>query len=60
MLYNSIYRGDDQFLVNTHAYGTPAGTAPVLHLRQVAGGDMVNTYAESFEKTWEGAVPVDG
>ena len=25
ILYNSIYRGDDQLLVNTHIYGVPAG-----------------------------------
>ena len=24
ILYNSIYRGDDQLLVNTHVYGVPA------------------------------------
>ncbi|MBB5130834.1 transcriptional regulator with XRE-family HTH domain [Thermocatellispora tengchongensis] len=56
ILYNSIYRADDEFLVNTHVYG--AGNAAVLHLRRVAGGDMVATYAESFERVWERAVPV--
>ncbi len=58
-LYNSIYRADDQFLVNTHVYGTPAGDAPVLHLRKVAGGDMVTTYATSFERVWAAAQPVE-
>ncbi|MFF3667233.1 helix-turn-helix domain-containing protein [Microtetraspora malaysiensis] len=58
VLYNSIYRGDDQFLVNTHAYGTPAGNAPVLHLRKVLGGGMVATYTESFERVWDQATPV--
>ncbi|MGN9846205.1 DUF5919 domain-containing protein [Nonomuraea sp. H19] len=58
VLYNSIYRADDQFLVNTHVYGVPAGNAPVLHLRKVIGGDMVATYAESFERVWDGARPV--
>ncbi|MEV0971720.1 helix-turn-helix transcriptional regulator [Microtetraspora glauca] len=59
VLYNSIYRGDDQLLVNTHAYGTPAGNAPVLHLRKVLGGGMVATYAESFERVWDQATPVE-
>ncbi|WP_157255167.1 XRE family transcriptional regulator [Nonomuraea typhae] len=59
VLYNSIFRGDDQLLVNTHAYGQPAGDAPVLHLRRVAGGDMVGLYLGSFEKTWNGAVPLE-
>ncbi|MER6946537.1 XRE family transcriptional regulator [Nonomuraea sp. NPDC000554] len=58
VLYNSIYRADDQFLVNTHVYGVPAGNAPVFHLRKVIGGDMVTTYADSFERVWDGARPV--
>ena len=34
VLYNSIYRADDQLLVNTHIYGFAARrTRPVLHLR---------------------------
>ncbi|MEU4571455.1 XRE family transcriptional regulator [Nonomuraea sp. NPDC023979] len=59
VLYNSIYRADDQYLINTHVYGTRAGNAPVLHLRRVAGGDMVATYADSFEKVWAQATPVE-
>lgn len=52
-LYNSIYRADDQLLANSHVYGTPAGDAPVMHLRKVPGGGMVNTYLTSFERVWE-------
>ncbi|MEO3861762.1 DUF5919 domain-containing protein [Acrocarpospora sp. B8E8] len=59
ILYNSIYRADDQLLVNTHVYGAPAANAPVLHLRRVAGGDMVATYLESFERVWSEAAPVE-
>jgi transcriptional regulator with XRE-family HTH domain len=59
VLYNSIYRADDQVLVNTHVYGTGASNAPVLHLRRVAGGDMVSTYLESFERVWADARPVE-
>jgi lambda repressor-like predicted transcriptional regulator len=58
ILYNSIYRADDQLLVNTHIYGTMANNAPVFHLRKIAGGDMVNTYLESFEHVWDGATPL--
>jgi len=59
VLYNSIYRADDQLLVNTHVYGEPAQNAPVLHLRRVAGGDMVSTYIGSFDRVWAGATPVE-
>lgn len=57
VLYNSIYRADDQVLINTHVYGNPASNAPVLHLRRVAGGDMVSTYLNSFDKVWDTATP---
>jgi transcriptional regulator with XRE-family HTH domain len=60
ILYNSIYRGDDQLLVNTHVYGVPAFRAPVWHLRKVAGGEITAIYLESFEKTWDSAVPIPG
>ncbi|TQE23560.1 XRE family transcriptional regulator [Streptomyces ipomoeae] len=54
-LYNSLYRADDEILVNTHVYGVPAYLAPVLHLRRVPGGGLFETYANSIEQTWGGA-----
>jgi len=60
ILYNSIYRGDDQLLVNTHIYGVAAAHAPVWHLRRVAGGEIAATYLESFERVWDTAAPVPG
>jgi len=59
-LYNSIYRGDEQLLVNTHIYGMMANNAPTFHLRKIPGGDMVSTYMESFEHVWDGATPYEG
>lgn len=56
-LYNSIYRADDEMMVNTHVYGASATVAPVMHLRRVAGGDMVAMYLESFERVWSQATP---
>ena len=32
ILYNSIYRADDQLFVNQHTYGIPAAHAPVFHI----------------------------
>jgi transcriptional regulator with XRE-family HTH domain len=59
VLYNSIYQADDQVLVNTHIYGYSAAQAPVLHLRRVAGGSMVSTYLDSFERVWDTAIPLE-
>ena len=51
-LYNSIFRYDDQMLVNQHLYGTYGYMAPILHLRKVASGDLFETYMKSFELVW--------
>lgn len=60
VLYNSIYRADDQVLVNTHLFGVTAPHAPVWHLRKLPGGELASLYIGSFEQVWETAVPVDG
>ncbi|MET8698243.1 helix-turn-helix domain-containing protein [Kitasatospora sp. NPDC004723] len=52
-LYNSLYRADDDLLVNGHVYGVGAYLAPVLHLAQVPGGELFSTYAASIERIWE-------
>jgi transcriptional regulator with XRE-family HTH domain len=59
VLYNSIYRADGQVLVNPHVYGTAAAQAPVMHLRQIAGGTLVGTYLDSFERVWSESRPLD-
>jgi transcriptional regulator with XRE-family HTH domain len=55
IMYSSIYYADEQLLVSQHAYGIPAGQAPVLHLRRAEGGDMVAAYREAFEHAWSDA-----
>jgi hypothetical protein len=52
-LYNSIYRFDDELLVNIHAYGAGAPQSPVLRLRRIAGGQLFDYYMASFERVWE-------
>ncbi|MFG3603753.1 XRE family transcriptional regulator [Micromonospora chersina] len=49
-LYNSIYRFDDEMLVNMHILGFPAPHAPVMHLRRLSGGDLFSAYADSFDR----------
>ena len=52
-LYNSIYRFDQDLLVNGHAFGAPAAQSPVLHLRRVPGGRAWDHYMRSFEEVWK-------
>ncbi|HEY5990007.1 MAG TPA: hypothetical protein VIV12_27020 [Streptosporangiaceae bacterium] len=55
-LYNSIYRFDDEMIVNTHVYGILAAYTPVMHFRRV-DGSYFGTYLESFERVWASARP---
>jgi hypothetical protein len=55
-LYNSIYRFDDDMLVNGHVYGLLAAHTPVMHLRRI-DGRYFETYLESFERLWAIARP---
>lgn len=57
-LYNSIYRFDQDLLVNGHAFGAPAAQSPVMHLRRVPGGRLWDHYMRSFEEVWNIAAPV--
>jgi len=58
VLYNAIYRADDQLLVNQHAYGIPAAQAPVFCLCDSGGGEMAALYLDSFERVWDRSVPL--
>jgi transcriptional regulator with XRE-family HTH domain len=58
VLYNSIYRADNQLLVTQHAYGVSSDREPVLYLRSAAAGDMATTYVDAFERIWAGALLV--
>ncbi|WP_327324143.1 helix-turn-helix domain-containing protein [Streptomyces sp. NBC_01210] len=58
-LYNSLYRADDQLLVNAHVWGVNAYGAPVWHLRRNGDGGIFDTYAASFDAVWSTAQPVE-
>lgn len=56
-LYNSVYRYDDEMIVNPHVYGLTAPHAPALHLRRLSAGSLFETYSRSFDAVWETAKP---
>lgn len=53
VLYNSIYRADNQVLVNQHAYGVRAAHSPVYCFRRSASSNMTTAYPDSFERVWD-------
>lgn len=57
-LYNSIYRADDEMLVNSHVYGLPGHMTPLMHLRRVPGAELFATYLNSFERVWDDSYPI--
>jgi len=59
-LYASLFRYDDEILVNPHAYGEPASANATLHLRSIDGGAVARHYMASFERVWATAMPWSG
>lgn len=55
VLYNSLYRFDDEMIVNPHVFGKIASHAPAMHLRRLSAGDLFTMYADSFDAVWDGA-----
>jgi hypothetical protein len=51
-LYNSIYRADEDLLVNQHSYGIPAAHAPVFRLRESDTSEIAAELIGSFERIW--------
>lgn len=58
VLYNSIYRADDELIVNQHAYGIPAADAPVFCLGDSGHGEVAALYRDSFGRVWASASPL--
>ena len=54
-LYASIYRADDELLINPHIYGVAAAQSPVLHLRRAKDDGIASTYISSYEHVWSKA-----
>jgi hypothetical protein len=39
-------------------YGSTAAASPVLHVQRVEGGRLFDNYQLSFERVWDGAIPM--
>jgi hypothetical protein len=59
-LYASLFRYDDEILVNPHAYGEPASANPTFHFRRLDGGTVADHYISSFDRVWGEAMPWAG
>ena len=59
-MYASMFRYDDEILVNPHAYGEPASADVTTHFRRLDGGVLAGHYMTSFDRVWADSVPWDG
>jgi len=59
-LYASLFRYDDEIIVNPHVYGEPASANPALHLRRLDGGTLAAHYLAAFDRVWATAIPWSG
>ena len=59
-LYASLFRYDDEIMVNPHIWGEPASANPVFHMRRLDGGQVAGVYMDSFERVWDTAKPWTG
>jgi transcriptional regulator with XRE-family HTH domain len=57
-LYASIFRFDDDVLLNTHLWGSPAGDSPVHHLRMQHDNGIAAAAIASFDRVWTAAQPL--
>jgi transcriptional regulator with XRE-family HTH domain len=54
-LYSSLFRYDEQLLVNPHIWGQPASANPLLRLKHTDGGEWFTQYTASFDAVWNTA-----
>jgi hypothetical protein len=57
-LYNSQFRFDDEVLVNSHFWGSPAADSPVYHYRRQSDRGIAASAVRSFERVWGAAQPL--
>ncbi|WP_175541357.1 XRE family transcriptional regulator [Streptomyces aidingensis] len=56
-VYSSLFRYDNQLLVNPHLWGQPASANPLFRLSRTPDSDFFERYMESFEAVWNIARP---
>lgn len=52
-VYASIFRFDDQMLVNQHLFGTLSTASPLLHLCRETQGGLFDLFMDSYDRCWD-------
>lgn len=56
-LYASIFRYDNEAMINPHIWGSPASANPVFHFRRISNDYTFSKYMDSFERVWDQSKP---
>lgn len=59
-LYNSVFRFDDEMIINTHVYGFQGAHAPAMHLRRLSAGDLFETTPRASRPSGSSPSPQPG
>jgi hypothetical protein len=59
ILYNSLFRADDEMFVTPHLYGLHGSKAPLFHLRRLGLDSVFTNFASHFEQIWETTKPIE-
>jgi hypothetical protein len=59
-VYASLFRFDEEMIINPHAYGEPASANVCFHVRRLPRGALFDHYAGSFERVWALSRPWHG
>lgn len=51
-VYTSIFRFDEQMLVNQHLFGIYGYLAPLMHLQRTGEGGLFDMFMTSFDRVW--------
>ena len=58
ILYNSIFRCDNEMFLTTHLHGLHGSKAPLLHLHYLEQDGVFANYLSHFEAVWATTTPV--
>ena len=58
VLYNSVFRFDNEMFVTPHLYGLHGSKAPLFHLRCLGANGLFMSFATHFETVWNTTKPL--
>ena len=60
ILYNSLFRYDNDMFITPHLYGLHGSKAPLLHLRCLGPDGIFANFAAHFDAVWATTKPLEG